>query len=158
MIQIDIKKQTVSLSNEHDELLLQYPISTAKNGPGEKQGSEKTPRGKHIVCQKIGENMPIFTVFRARVPTGEIYSAELEKQFPNRDWILSRILWLSGTEVGFNSGGDVDTKSRFIYIHGTDDEKNIGIPNSHGCIRMRNQDVIALYDQVLEGEVVLIND
>ena len=158
MIQIDVRKQTLLLKNGRHELLAEYPISTAKNGSGEKQGSEKTPRGAHVIAEKIGENMPIFTVFRARVPTDEIYSAELEKQCPDRDWILSRILWLSGTESGFNCDGDVDTKSRFIYIHGTHDEKNIGIPNSHGCIRMRNQDVIALFDQVSVGETVLIND
>lgn len=158
MIEINTAKQIISLKNAINEIIAEYPISTGKNGLGEKQGSEKTPRGKHIICEKIGENMPIFTVFRARVPTGEIYSAALEKQFPDRDWILSRILWLSGTEAGFNYGGDVDTKSRFIYIHGTNDEKNIGVPNSHGCIRMRNQDVIALFDQVSVSEVVLINE
>lgn len=158
MIIIDTKTQQLFLKNTADKMIAQYPISSAKNGLGEKQGSEKTPRGKHIVVEKIGEDKPIFTVFRARVPTGELYSAELEKQFPDRDWILSRILWLSGTEAGFNCGGDVDTKSRYIYIHGTNDEKNIGIPNSHGCIRMRNQDVIALFDQVSVEEVVLINE
>lgn len=158
MIIINIETQQLHLKNASDKIIAQYPISTAKNGLGEKQGSEKTPRGAHIICEKIGDNMPIFTVFRARVPTGEIYSQALEKQFPDRDWILSRILWLSGTETGFNCGGDVDTKSRFIYIHGTNDEKNMGIPNSHGCIRMRNQNVIALFDQVSVGEVILIND
>ncbi len=158
MIIINTKTQQLLLKTTTDKIIAQYPISTAKNGLGEKQGSEKTPRGAHIIAEKIGENMPIFTVFRARIPTGEIYSVELEKQFPDRDWILSRILWLSGTESGFNCGGDVDTKSRFIYIHGTNDEKNIGVPNSHGCIRMRNQDVIALFDQVSVKEVVLINE
>lgn len=156
MIIINTTTQQLFLKNASDKMIAQYPISTAKNGLGEKQGSEKTPRGKHIICEKIGANMPIFSVFRARILTGEIYSAELEKQFPDRDWILSRILWLSGTEAGFNCGGDVDTQSRFIYIHGTNDEKNMGIPNSHGCIRMRNQDVIDLFDCIPVGEAVVI--
>lgn len=156
MIIINTTTQQLFLKNASDKMIAQYPISTARNGLGEKQGSEKTPRGKHIICEKIGFNMPIFTVFRARIPTGEIYSTELEKHFPDRDWILSRILWLSGTEAGFNCGGDVDTQSRFIYIHGTNDEKNIGIPNSHGCIRMRNQDVIDLFDCIPVGEAVVI--
>src|SRR3990167_9709695 len=143
------------LKTNDEQIITQYPISSAKNGLGEKQGSEKTPRGAHTIFEKIGENRPILTVFRARIPTGEIYSDELGKRFPNRDWILSRILWLSGTEMGFNCGGDVDTKSRFIYIHGTGDEKNMGIPNSHGCIRMRNQDVIALFNWVKCGTFVV---
>ncbi|OGT40985.1 MAG: peptidase, partial [Gammaproteobacteria bacterium RIFCSPHIGHO2_12_FULL_40_19] len=118
---------------------------------GEKKGSYQTPRGHHIICEKIGADLPIFTVFQARKPTGEIFSPELEKQFPDRDWILSRILWLAGTEAGVNCGGDVDTQQRFIYIHGTNDEKNMGTPNSHGCIRMRNSDVIELFDRVILG-------
>src|SRR3989338_6926553 len=118
-ILIDITQQTLFLKNLNNQTIIQYPISTAKNGLGEKKGSYQTPRGHHIICEKIGADLPIFTVFRARKPTGEIFSAELEKQFPDRDWILSRILWLSGTEVGVNYGDDVDTKERFIYIHGT---------------------------------------
>lgn len=156
MIEVNINTQTLFLKSSDGNIIARYPISTAKNGAGEISGSEKTPRGKHVICEKIGENRPIFTVFRARQPTGEIYSEALEKVFPNRDWILSRILWLSGIEAGFNCGGDVDTKSRFIYIHGTHDEKNIGVPNSHGCIRMRNQDVMELFDRVSVGEGVLI--
>lgn len=155
-IRIDISQQKLYLKNIDDSIIAEYPISTALNGVGEKNGSQQTPRGRHIICEMIGDKMPIFTVFSARKPTGEIFSPELEKQFPNRDWILSRILWLSGTEVGFNCGGDVDTKSRYIYIHGTNDEKNIGTPNSHGCVRMRNQDVIHLFNSVKIGENVLI--
>ena len=149
MIQIDVRKQTLLLKNGRHELLAEYPISTAKNGSGEKQGSEKTPRGAHVIAEKIGENMPIFTVFRARVPTDEIYSAELEKQCPDRDWILSRILWLNGSQTSLD---------RYIYIHGTHDEKNIGVPHSHGCIRMRNQDVIDLFERVEVGQNVLIKE
>ena len=155
-IYIDIAKQTLFLKNANDEIIAKYLISTAKNGVGEKTGSYQTPRGQHVICEKIGADLPIFTVFHARKPTGEIFSAVLEKQFPNRDWILSRILWLSGVEIGVNCGDDIDTKNRFIYIHGTSDEKNIGIPNSHGCIRMRNVDVIDLFDRVILGESVSI--
>jgi hypothetical protein len=156
MIIIDIAKQRLSLKNADNEIIAEYPISTAKKGIGEKKGSNQTPRGHHIISEKIGADLPIFTVFRARVPTGELFSEGLKKQFPERDWILSRILWLSGTEVDVNCGDDVDTKERFIYIHGTDDEKNIGTPNSHGCIRMRNVDVIDLFDRVSVGEAVFI--
>lgn len=156
MILIDIDKQVLFLKNDSDEIMTMYAISSAKNGVGEKRGSEQTPRGRHVICEKIGENMPIFTVFSARKPTGETYSRELESQFPARDWILSRILWLAGDDVNVNVGGDVDTRSRFIYIHGTNDEAHIGIPNSHGCIRMRNSDVIALFDQVSVGQSVYI--
>lgn len=156
MILINISQQKLYLKNADNETITQYPISTAKNGLGEKKGSYQTPRGHHIICEKIGTNLPIFTVFHARKPTGEIFSSALEKQFPDRDWILSRILWLSGTEVGVNCGDNVDTKARFIYIHGTNDEKNIGTPNSHGCIRMRNADVIDLFDRVDVNTVVLI--
>ncbi|OGT33526.1 MAG: peptidase [Gammaproteobacteria bacterium RIFCSPHIGHO2_02_FULL_39_13] len=155
MILIDTAAQTLALKNDNT-IIATYSISSAAKGLGEKKNSFQTPRGKHIICEKIGDKMPIFTVFRARKPTGEIFSEKLVKQFPDRDWILTRILWLSGMEPGFNWGGDVDTRSRFIYIHGTDDEVSIGTPKSHGCIRMRNQDIIELYAQVLVGDHITI--
>ena len=158
MIQINISQQRLYLKNSSGVVISQYSISSAKNGLGEQHSSEKTPRGKHIIHQKIGENLPIFTVFRARKPTGEIYSEKLAKQFPDRDWMLSRILWLSGIEQGVNCGAEVDTRSRYIYIHGTADEENIGKPVSHGCIRMRNDDVMDLFDRVLMNEMVEIAD
>jgi L,D-transpeptidase YbiS len=126
-------------------VIRQYSISSAKKGVGEQQGSEQTPRGHHIVRAKIGANLPINTVFKARRPTGEIYSAELAEQNANRDWILTRILWLSGCEVGKNRGGNCDTMRRYIYIHGTPDSEPMGIPASHGCIRMRNTDLAELF-------------
>jgi hypothetical protein len=156
-ILIDIAKQKLLLKNANGKTIVEYPISTALKGVGEKNGSNQTPRGRHTVFEKIGGNLPIFTVFSSRKPTGEIFGVDLEKQFPNRDWILSRILWLSGTEEGINCGGDVDTQSRYIYIHGTNDEKNMGIPNSHGCIRMKNVDVIDLFEQVNVGDNVYID-
>lgn len=158
VIHVNIAQQILYLKNATGEVIVQYPISSAKNGLGEKNGSGKTPRGKHIICEKIGEDMPIFTVFRARKPTGEIFSTALARQFPDRDWILSRILWLSGMEMGFNCGAEVDTRSRYIYIHGTSDEKNIGKPVSHGCIRMRSCDVMDLFDRVTVNERVVISN
>lgn len=126
----------------------QYPVSTARNGAGERAGSFCTPRGAHRIAQKIGEHAPLFAVFKARLATGEIWTPELDLCHPGRDWILSRILWLDGLEPGKNQGGDVDSHDRYIYIHGTSEEDLIGTPASHGCIRMRNADVVSLFDQV----------
>jgi len=133
-------------------------VSTAREGAGERAGSHRTPRGMHRIRAKIGEGCPPGTVFVARRPTGEIYSPELARRHPGRDWILSRILWLSGLEVGRNRLGDVDTMRRFIYIHGCPDEEPMGIPRSHGCIRMRNADIIALFERVPVGTRVSIEE
>ena len=141
---INIALQQLTLQS-NERVVRQYSISSAKKGVGEQQGSEQTPRGHHIVRAKIGANLPINTVFKARRPTGEIYSAELAEQNANRDWILTRILWLSGCEVGKNRGGNCDTMRRYIYIHGTPDSEPMGIPASHGCIRMRNTDLAELF-------------
>lgn len=134
-----------------------YPVSTAKNGPGELKGSECTPTGWHQIRAKIGDGAPIHSVFVARRPTGEIYSPELVEQYPTRDWILSRILWLGGLEAGKNRYGKVDSSWRYIYIHGCPDQEMRGEPASHGCIRMLNADVIALFNQVKAGCKVLIH-
>ncbi|MBP9216813.1 MAG: L,D-transpeptidase [Agitococcus sp.] len=141
---INITLQQLTLQS-NERVIRQYSISSAKKGVGEQQGSEQTPRGHHIVRAKIGANLPINTVFKARRPTGEIYSAELAEQNAKRDWILTRILWLSGCEVGKNRGGNCDTMRRYIYIHGTPDSEPMGIPASHGCIRMRNTDLAELF-------------
>jgi len=133
-------------------------VSTATNGAGEQQGSECTPRGVHRVRAKIGAGCVINTVFRGRRPTGEVYDAKLAQQFPGRDWILSRILWLCGMEPGRNRLGDVDTMRRYIYIHGTPDHVMLGQPGSHGCIRMANADVMRLFDLVDVGTRVEISD
>ena len=135
---------------------LHYPVSTARNGPGELCGSECTPRGLHVIAEKIGGDCPMNTVFAGRVPTGEIYSADLRAQFPERDWILTRILWLSGAEPGVNCGGEVDSQSRYIYIHGTPDEEPMGEPRSHGCVRMRNADIVKLFEKIDVGTPVII--
>ncbi len=128
-----------------------YTISTAGNGAGERNGSFQTPRGVHIIRAKIGRGEAINTVFVGRRPTGEIFTPEMRADFPERDWILTRILWLSGCQPGFNRRGEVDTMRRYIYIHGSPDDVEMGSPGSIGCIRMRNRDVIELFDLVEPG-------
>lgn len=141
----------------NDKCLKEYVISTAAKGVGELMNSEKTPRGWHIVRAKIGDGCPINTVFKGRRPTGEIFSQELFEQYPDRDWILTRIIWLSGLERGKNRLGKCDTMRRYIYIHGVPDRKTMGIPGSRGCINMRNEDIIQLYNTVPIGTKVFIN-
>ncbi|MGP4788662.1 L,D-transpeptidase family protein [Psychrobacter sp. 1Y11] len=137
-----------------------YPISTAKNGIGSQQDSGCTPLGRHVIAQKIGGDAPMNTVFVGRVATGEVYDIDLGSQYPQRDWILSRILWLKGLEEGVNKGsneqGGCDTYQRYIYIHGTPDSELMGIPLSHGCVRMRNADIMELFIQVEEGTPVTL--
>ena len=156
---IDIAQQTLTLY-KHNKEMTQYTVSTAKNGIGSQQDSGCTPLGKHFIAKKIGTDEPINAVFIGRVPTGEVYSAELGELHPERDWILSRILWLSGLEEGLNKGsnahGGCDTYQRYIYIHGTPDSEPMGEPLSHGCIRMRNEDILELFEQVAEGTAVTI--
>lgn len=133
-------------------------IATASNGAGQQTGSECTPLGSHRIRAKIGFGMPINTVFVGRRPTGEIFDQTLYERFPTRDWILSRILWLCGNETGFNRGGNVDTQRRYIYIHGAPDFHAMGVPSSHGCVKMRNTDIVALFDAVDVGtQVNIIN-
>lgn len=155
IIHIDISAQRLQL-RDGTRVVQDCAISSAANGVGESNGSGCTPRGWHTVRIKIGQACAPGTVFVARRPTGEIYSPALRAQFPARDWILTRILWLSGREPGRNRGGSVDTLRRFIYIHGTPDEVPMGVPGSHGCIRMRNADIITLFDRVHAGQRVLI--
>ena len=153
-INIHMAAQQLELLDDAGKLLRRYSVSTAVNGAGEVCGSYCTPRGKHIIRAKIGAGQPENTVFVRRRPTGEIYTPELGQQFPERDWILTRILWLSGCEVGFNRLGENDTMRRYIYIHGTPDSAQLGVPGSHGCIRMRNADLLELFDLVPAGTVV----
>jgi len=133
-----------------------YPVSTSKNGAGERNGSQMTPRGRHVIRAKIGAGAPLDAVFRGRRPTGEIYSAALARAQPGSDWILTRILWLSGLEVGRNRLGDVDTMRRYIYIHGTPDQTVLGVPGSIGCIRMANAAIVEFFDLVPAGTPVEI--
>ena len=135
-----------------------YRVSTALAGAGERNGSMQTPRGRHLVRAKIGAGLPPGAVLLGRRPTGEIWSPALGKAHPGRDWILSRVLWLSGLEPGRNRLGEVDTMRRYIYIHGTPEEEGLGSARSHGCIRMSNADVIDLFDRVAPGTEVLIHE
>jgi len=146
-IEINISRQTLTLFAGND-VIKQYTISTAKNGPGEQMDSECTPRGKHLIHEKIGAGCEANTVFVGREATGELYHPELREQFPDRDWILTRILWLSGCEAGRNKGGNVDSYDRYIYIHGGPDDVAMGVPGSRGCVRMQNDDMIELFDLV----------
>jgi L,D-transpeptidase YbiS len=155
-IEISIKQQTLTLYDDVGGVLARYAVSTAANGAGCLKDSGCTPLGAHIVRAKIGAGAAPNTVFVGRRATGEICTPELMAQFPNRDWILTRILWLSGKEIGKNRLGSVDTMQRYIYIHGTPDSTDMSKPGSHGCIRMRNADVIALFDVVDIGTSVLI--
>jgi lipoprotein-anchoring transpeptidase ErfK/SrfK len=157
-ININIRAQQLDLYDDNGSLIKRYPISSAKNGVGEQNGSYCTPRGRHIVRARIGGGQPVNAVFVERRPTGETYSPALAAQFPGRDWILTRILWLSGREPGYNRLGKVDTMRRAIYIHGSPDTAEMGKPGSHGCIRMHNQDVVELFDLVPFGTPVEITE
>lgn len=140
------------------QLLHSYAISSARNGPGETSGSGCTPRGWHQVRAKIGAGLALGAVLRGRRWTGEVWTPDLHQQFPGRDWILTRILWLSGLEPGRNRLGSCDTFQRYIYIHGTPDCEPMSQPESHGCIRMRNADVLELFEQVPAHCRVLIGE
>ncbi|HEX5276964.1 MAG TPA: L,D-transpeptidase [Fluviicoccus sp.] len=157
-IRVSIARQELRLLDDQGRELGCWPVSTAANGAGELSGSYQTPRGRHIVRARIGDGQPLNAVFRARRPTGEIYSPDLAEAFPGRDWVLTRILWLSGCEPGWNRLGNRDTMRRYIYIHGTPDSEPMGVPRSHGCIRMRNDDLLVLFDQVPVYTPVLIEE
>ena len=156
-ILIDLARQRLSLYTG-GRLELEYPVSTALNGAGELMGSEKTPRGLHRIRARIGAGCEPGTVFVGRRPTGEVYTPALAQRCPERDWILSRILWLCGEESGRNRLGRFDSMRRYIYIHGTPDSEPMGEPRSHGCVRMRNQDIIELFDRVPAGLKVRIDE
>jgi L,D-transpeptidase YbiS len=156
-IDIDLSSQQLRLF-QGAQLLREYPVSTAARGAGERNGSYCTPRGRHKVRAMIGRGAPAGAVFVARRPTGERWSPELGAQYPGRDWILTRILWLSGLEPGRNRMGEVDTMRRYIYLHGTPDATPLGVPGSHGCVRLSNPDVIELFDLVEPGTIVDIHE
>lgn len=156
-VRIDLDRQRLRVF-EGNRCIAEWPVSTGVKGAGERLGSGCTPRGLHRVRIKIGSGCPTNSVFVGRRPSGEIYDAELGARCPDRDWILSRIIWLTGTRTGDNRSGDCDTLRRFIYIHGCPDSEPMGVPLSHGCIRMRNADVIELFDLIDAGTRVLINE
>ena len=155
-ILINIAEQNLRLSDRAGKPLRTYVVSTAKNGAGERFGSFCTPRGRHVIRAKIGAGYPENVVFLGRRATGETYTPDLGARFPERDWMLTRILWLSGCEPGINRLGDVDTMRRYIYIHGCPDSVELGKPGSIGCIRMRNDDIVELFDLVSAGTRVNI--
>ena len=157
-ITINIPSQELYLYGDDNHIVRQFRISSARNGVGQKNGSFCTPLGKHIIRAKIGAGQPINTVFVGRRPTGEIYSPELGARHPGRDWILTRILWLSGCEPGFNRLGSVDTMRRYIYIHGSPDTVEMGRPGSIGCIRMNNRDLLDLFTLADPGTEVYIEN
>ena len=155
LIRVSIPEQRLALL-EAGRVAAVYPVSTARNGPGERCGSGCTPRGWHRIRIRIGAGLPLGTVLVGRRPTGEIYGPELAARYPERDWVLTRILWLTGLESGYNRGGDGDTLRRFVYIHGCPDTAPMGVPLSHGCIRMRGQDLLELFERVASGDRVFI--
>lgn len=158
-IEVSLDQQCLRLleAQEDNQVeIARFSVSTGLNGAGERNGSGCTPRGRHRVRIKVGAGCPAGAVFRGRRWTGEGYSEALARAQPGRDWILSRLLWLTGLEPGLNRGGDVDTLRRFIYIHGCPDCEPMGVPRSHGCVRMRNDELIWLFDRVPVGCPVLI--
>ena len=155
LIHISIEQQRLSGFSGGREACT-YPVSTALAGPGELNGSGCTPRGRHRVRARIGEGQPLASVFIGRRPTGEVWTRELAAANPQRDWILTRILWLCGEQPGFNRGGNCDSQRRYIYLHGTGDDQPMGIALSHGCIRLCNADMLALFDMTPAGCAVLI--
>ncbi len=155
-IRIDLGEQVLELFSADGACIRRYAVSTALAGAGEQEGSGCTPRGRHRIRAKIGAGAAAGAVFRGRRPTGEVWTPAFAAAHPGRDWILSRILWLCGEEVGRNRLGSVDSMRRFIYLHGTGGDQPMGVPLSHGCVRMRIRDVIELFDLVEAGTPVEI--
>jgi len=157
VVRVSLSAQTLALTTG-DQVLQEYPVSTARNGAGEQMDSECTPRGWHVIRARIGASSLSNTVFVGRRPTGEFYTEELRRVEPQRDWILTRILWLSGLEPGRNRLGSVDSMRRYIYVHGAPDDVAMGVPGSRGCIRMTNADVMDLFERVSVGTRILIRE
>jgi lipoprotein-anchoring transpeptidase ErfK/SrfK len=157
-LEIDLGRQEMAVRNAGGALLRRYPVSTSKYGAGEQNGSFCTPRGAHVIRARIGAGQPVNSVFVRRRPTGEIWTPELYASFPGRDWILTRILWLSGCEPGRNRWGPVDTMRRYVYIHGTHEFAELGKPGSIGCVRMASRDIVELFDLVPPGAAVEIRE
>lgn len=155
-ILIAVSTQSLDLLGTDGATIRRYRVSTASQGVGEQYGSHRTPRGRHVIRARIGAGQPLNAVFRGRRPTGHLWSPQLAAEHPGRDWILTRILWLSGCEPGFNRLGSVDTMRRYIYIHGAPDTVPLGVPGSIGCIRMGNRDIVELFDLVPAGTPVEI--
>lgn len=155
-IRVDLARQHLELFGTDGACIRRYAVSTGERGAGERSGSLCTPRGRHRIRARIGAGAPAGAVFRGRRPTGELWTPAFAAAHPGRDWILSRILWLCGEEPGRNRGGEVDTMRRYIYVHGTGDDQPMGVARSHGCVRMRNRDIIELFELVPAGTMVEI--
>lgn len=154
VIIISISEQRLFLM-QNDKLIRSFPVSTAEAGVGNLSGSYQTPLGVHFIAEKIGDNAPLASIFKGRINTGKIASILTRRDSRStEDLITSRILWLSGLQEGINNGRNIDTYQRYIYIHGTHEEGRLGKPASHGCIRMANQAIIDLFEQVAEGTLV----
>lgn len=151
---VSVEEQTFRLV-EDGRVLWSVPCSTAANGTGSRMNSKKTPLGWHIISRKIGADAPIGQVFRGRAPTKEVWKPGDDTK---EDLVLTRILILDGLEPGKNKGGNVDSRKRYIYIHGTNDEAKIGTPASHGCVRLRNDDVIQAFDRIPESTPMLVSE
>lgn len=156
-VEIDVPRQALFVW-QGERRVVEYPVSTGKAGTGQQEGSGQTPLGWHYVRAAIGGGLPPGTVFRGRRPTGECYAPALAQAFPKRDWILTRILWLCGLEPGYNRGGDCDSQRRYIYLHGTPPDEPMGVPASHGCIRMRDDALLALFDVATPGTPVWLHE
>ena len=155
-IRVDLGRQCLELFGKDGACIRRYAVSTGERGAGERSGSLCTPRGRHRIRARIGAGAPAGAVFRGRRPTGELWTPAFAAAHPGRDWILSRILWLCGEEPGRNRGGEVDTMRRYIYLHGTGDDQPMGVARSHGCVRMRNRDIIELFELLPVGTEVEI--
>lgn len=156
-LEIDLGRQRLKLWRE-GHVTRECSVSTGANGYGEINGSGCTPRGRHLIRAKVGAGEPIGSVLVRRRPTGEIWTPELHARFPGRDWILTRILWLSGAERGRNRLGCVDTFRRFIYLHGTPPTTRLGMPGSKGCVRMSCEEIVDLFEQVPVGTEVDVHE
>ena len=152
---VSIENQILYEINKN-QIIRTYDISSSKYGFGNKENSNKTPIGLHLIKKKFGDKVPIYGKFIGRKFYGKIATIFTDATKSETDDITSRILWLEGLEENINKGDGIDSYKRYIYIHGTSEEGLIGRPASHGCIRMKNKDIIELYDKIKIGTLVLI--
>lgn len=155
VLQVSVAKQQMTLY-ELGRPVQTFRISTSMVGTGSRMGSIRTPLGRHRICRMVGDGLVAGAVLRGAKPTGEVAQIFIDTTNVEDDLVTTRILWLEGLEPGRNRGGLVDSYHRYIYIHGTPEEGLIGQPASHGCLRMYNRDVIALYNRIRLGSLVII--
>ncbi|UYG01410.1 L,D-transpeptidase [Halomonas sp. GD1P12] len=155
-LEIDLTEQRLR-AWQGTRVVHECTVSSGANGVGQHEGSGQTPGGWHYVRASIGQGLPENAVFRGRRFTGEVFSPTLGEQNPDRDWILTRILWLCGLEPGVNRGGSVDSQRRYIYLHGTPPHEPMGVAASHGCVRLRNQDLLWVFEVAVPGTPVWLH-